>query len=440
MADYPEKKYLDLAGLQRYDALIKAYIKTNGSDVTDKLVALIGAAEKGADEKTILARIADLEAAVGDVSELEEGVANLVKAVIGEVTRAKAAEKANADAIEALDEKLYGSDAESEGETVHTKGDIDKIEDRLDALEGFNEEHTLNYYSEDAEKKSAAIKTGADATAQFSINGTDVELKSALPEAFGGNVSSSINVNGFGIKEGVVYGDTEISTSYLPGIYQLSAEDKTKTASNRVTFQIGSDGAHMNVASDAKFTYNSIEVATVNDVAAEETARKAQIGELGKVSEEADAADHTVKSYVDAAVEAINGDAEALEDRVEAVEALHAKKTVGEGEDAEEVFKTVAEEVNEAVVALVDGAPEALDTLKEIADWIAEQGEADEDGAAQLVSKIEKNAKAIEDEEKRAEAAEEELQKQIDAFTTITDSEIDALFGEPIEDAEEGTF
>ena len=37
-------------------------------------------------------------------------------------------------------------------------------------------------------------------------------------------------------------------------------------------------------------------------VGAEETARKAQIGDLGKVSAEEGAADHTVKSYVDAAV------------------------------------------------------------------------------------------------------------------------------------------
>lgn len=133
-------------------------------------------------------------------------------------------------------------------------------------------------------------------------------------------------------------------------------------------------------------------------IAKEEDARKAQIGELGKVSEDEGAADHTVKSYVDAKVSEINDDAEALEDRVEALEATHDTKKDGS-------FKTVAEEVNEAVTALVDGAPEALDTLKEIADWIAEQGEADEDGAAQLVSKIEKNATAIAAETAAREAA-----------------------------------
>ena len=48
------KKYLDYVGLAYYDEKIKEYIKTNGSDVTDKLVALIGAAEKG-DKRCILA-------------------------------------------------------------------------------------------------------------------------------------------------------------------------------------------------------------------------------------------------------------------------------------------------------------------------------------------------------------------------------------------------
>lgn len=208
MADI--KKYLDFIGLTHYDEKIKEYIgkyvQENGTDVTNKLIALIGAAEKG-DEKTILARIADLEAAVGDVSELGADVENLTKAILGEAARAKAAEKANADAIKA-------------------------------------------------------------------------------------------------------------------------------------------------------------------------------------------------------------------------VEALHATNEDG-------TFKKVVEEVNEAVTALVNGAPEALNTLKEIADWIA----ADETGTADLVSKVEKNASDIAAEKSRAEGAESTLQgnidavgAKVDAFAKIENSEIDALF------------
>lgn len=368
------KKYLDLVGLTHYDEKIKAYIKTNGSDVTDKLVALIGAAEKGEDEATILARIADLETAVGDVSELDAEVANLVKAILGEKARAEGAESDLQDAIDALDEKLYGSDAESEGESVHTKGDIDKIQDRLTALE------------EDTD---------------------DADAIAALEE----------KLYGKGEGEEHVDGDLDKINAAI-----AAEQERAEGAEGDLADLIGE------IPEDAEA--ETVVGYAEEIVAAEEAARKAQIGELGKVSEEEGAADHTVKSYVDAAVEAINGDAEALEDRVEALEATHATKEDGS-------FKTVGEEVNEAVTALIDGAPDALDTLKEIADWIANQDESGVTDAATLVARVEENAQAIADEKTRAEGAEEDLQdaidaveEKVDAFARITESEIDKLFGE----------
>lgn len=117
MAD--TKKYLDFAGLSHYNEKIKAYIgsyvKENGSDVTDKLIALIGAAEKGADEATILARIAELESAVGDVSELGSEVANLVKAILGEASRAQNVESGLQNSITALDGRLDVLEGTGEG-------------------------------------------------------------------------------------------------------------------------------------------------------------------------------------------------------------------------------------------------------------------------------------------------------------------------------------
>lgn len=377
------KKYLDKAGLAHYDEKIKAYIKTNGSDVTDKLVALIGAAEKGADEATILARIADLETAVGDVSELGDEVANLVKAILGESARASKAEGDLQDAIDALDEKLYGSDAETEGESVHTKGDIDKIQDRLTALE------------EDT---------------------SDADAVAALEERLYGKGEGEEHVDGT---------IDEINAAIA------AEQERAEGAEGDIMDFIGE------LPEDAEA--ETVVAYAEEIVAAEEAARKAHIGELGKVSEEEGAADHTVKSYVDAAVEAINGDADALEDRVEALEATHAK-------NKDDSFKTVAEEVNEAVVALVDGAPEALDTLKEIADWIANQDESGVTDAATLVARVEENAQAIADETERAEGAESDLQdaidaveEKVDAFETITDAEIDELFGEVAEKEEEET-
>ena len=54
---------------------------------------------------------------------------------------------------------------------------------------------------------------------------------------------------------------------------------------------------------------------------------------------------------------------------------------------------SVKKQVKDAINAVVDGAPEALDTLKEIADWIG----SDESGTAELISKVDANTKAIAD-------------------------------------------
>lgn len=75
----------------------------------------------------------------------------------------------------------------------------------------------------------------------------------------------------------------------------------------------------------------------------------------------------------------------------------------GTGEGS--VSKTVSDEIAKVVA----DAPEAFDTLKEIADYIA----SDTTHAAKMVADIEANAKAIADEKSRAEAKEGELQSLI---------------------------
>ena len=119
------KTFLSLTGLQHYDEKIKALIKSQGKEVTDKLIALIGAAEKG-DEKTILARVTDLETAVGDISKLPEEVRNLVAAILGESTRAKAAE-------EALGNRLNTIEGEGEGSIKKALADAKTYADGKDA-------------------------------------------------------------------------------------------------------------------------------------------------------------------------------------------------------------------------------------------------------------------------------------------------------------------
>ena len=54
---------------------------------------------------------------------------------------------------------------------------------------------------------------------------------------------------------------------------------------------------------------------------------------------------------------------------------------------------SVKKQVKDAINAVVDGAPETFDTLKEIADWIG----SDESGTVELISKVDANTKAIAD-------------------------------------------
>ena len=54
---------------------------------------------------------------------------------------------------------------------------------------------------------------------------------------------------------------------------------------------------------------------------------------------------------------------------------------------------SVKKQVKDAINAVVDGAPETFDTLKEIADWIG----SDESGTAELISEVAANKQAIAD-------------------------------------------
>lgn len=224
-------------------------------------------------------------------------------------------------------------------------------------------------------------------------------------------------------------------------------------------------------------------------VKAEEDARKAQIGELGKVSAEEGAADHTVKSFVEAKISDVNNSAdelaalvgaaklaegqstvlarlgviegvgegsvakaladaeayaddldEAMDARVVALEATHATKTVGENT----VFQTVQEEVNTAITALVNGAPEALDTLSELASWVANLGAVEgKDGqvtdVASLVARVDANTATIDlTNLKVAEGAQVTIPNAIAkavADASSANSDLAKLVGELPEDA-----
>jgi len=92
------------------------------------------------------------------------------------------------------------------------------------------------------------------------------------------------------------------------------------------------------------------------------------------------------------------------------VEDLDARLDVLEGTGEGSVQKTV----NDAISELVANAPEALDTLKEIADWISnDQGQE----AANLVTRMENIEDQVKENEQVTAAALIDLQQQLDDMT-----------------------
>ena len=101
--------------------------------------------------------------------------------------------------------------------------------------------------------------------------------------------------------------------------------------------------------------------------------------------------DSEIKKYIDALLDAANGDIDAV---VELVNTLI-------GDDASKSVRTIANE-ELAAQLIPENAKEALDTLQEIAAWI----QAHPDDVATMNAAIAANAKAIEDEASRADTAE----------------------------------
>lgn len=77
----------------------------------------------------------------------------------------------------------------------------------------------------------------------------------------------------------------------------------------------------------------------------------------------------------------------------------------------------VADQINAAITSLVNGAPNSLDTLKEIADWINTHGEA----ASDLVGVVAEQGQQI--------AA---IDAKVEGITAISGTYIEALFLTPV--------
>jgi len=79
--------------------------------------------------------------------------------------------------------------------------------------------------------------------------------------------------------------------------------------------------------------------------------------------------------------------------------------------------ESVADQISAAIAALVDSAPENLNTLKELADWITTHGAT----ASALIATVAEQGEAI-----------DALTTQVNGITSISSTYIQALFLEPV--------
>ena len=376
------KKYLDLVGLGHYDAKIKDYIKTHGSDAIDKLVLLIGASELGDKEKTLIARIAALEAGLGDVNTLEGEVKTAVAAILGEAKRAK-------DAEAALDARL---DVIEGNET--TEGSIAK------ALADAKSYTDTEIGKLDADITSAAVEAG---------KGIQVQVVEADGKITGVNVTGSFDSK-YDAAGAAATVDGKLESYKTSNDTAVAA---AKKAGDDAQIAVDALEAKVGTVAEGKTVVGLIDEAkqaAIDAATYDDTQVKADIA--ANAAAIAKKADSTTVSAIDGRVATIEGDylkaadKTALEGKItENKNAIAVLNGAGEG--------SVSKQVADAVAGIVANAPEAYDTLKEISDWISSHAES----AATMNSQINANKEAI--------AANK---KAIDAFTEITEAEIDALF------------
>lgn len=376
------KKYLDLVGLGHYDAKIKEYIKTHGSDAIDKLVLLIGASELGDKEKTLIARIAALEAGLGDVNALEGEVKTAVAAILGEAKRAKDAEKALSDRLDTIE-----GNADTEGSIAKALADAKSYTDtEIGKL--------------DADITSAAVEAG---------KGIQVQVVEADGKITGVNVTGSFDSK-YDAAGAAATVDGKLESYKTSNDAAVAA---AKKAGDDAQADVDALEAKVGTVAEGKTVVGLIDEAKQAAIEAatyDDTQVKADIA--ANAAAIAKKADSTTVSAIDGRVATIEGDylkaadKTALEGKItENKNAIAVLNGTGEG--------SVSKQVADAVAGIVADAPEAYNTLKEISDWISSHAES----AATMNSQINANKEAI--------AANK---KAIDAFTEITEAEIDALF------------
>ena len=460
MSEVIKKQYLDLGGLSKYDALIKAFIATGNSELSAAISALnakIGTLEvEGSDEKTLaeiidgiyasIAEIVEKQGAldakdvelegkindfVGDVDSLGDSVslmslvevANKLKGIEGSVSKNAADIVSVTDRVTAVEEtikelgKIEGG--ESLGDIVNeVKGNSAAIA----TLNGEGEGSVKKTAKDAADTAEAAAKAYADSLASnYDAAGAAATALDDAKAYVDGKVDGKFDAAGAAADAEAAakaYADG-LASNYDAAGAAAAAETAAKAYADGLAGNYDAAGSAADAEAAAKAYADGLASnydATGSAAAAEAAAKAYADGLAGNydAAGSAAAAETAAKAYADGL--ASNYDATGTAAGLNA--AMDTRMTAVEGDVA--VLKAIdhdklaADAAATAVAAIVAGAESDFDTLKDVADWIGSHKE----GAAELQTTVSGHTDSINTINGELDALEAKVDVDINNLTT----------------------
>ena len=337
-------KFLDLSGLGKYDALIKAYIASGDDALRGELAAAIEALNAkigeldGSDDKTLAETVEDIYASLAGIVEAQESLVAKDAEIEGKI-----AEEIG---------KIVGTLAE--GETAMTLVEV------AASLKSLGDRVTTN------EGEIASVKERVTAVEEAIKNLGEIEGGESL-----GEIVSEVKAN-------------------TAALETLKGESETVAAAVN---KIAKDAADAAQSAAQAYTDSKVDGKFDEAGAAAQALADAQAYVDGKVDGKFDEAGAAAQALADAQAyaEGLAGNYDAAGTAAGLNAAMDTRMTGVEGDVA--ALKAIDHDklVADAVAAVVAGAESDFDTLKEVADWIA----ADTTGSAELQATVSGHTESI---------------------------------------------
>ena len=354
--------------------------------------------------------------ALEDANAEGGAVANAIKAVADDLAEFEAAQ-AEKDA--AQDKAISDEAARAQGEEQRIEGLVTAEAERAVAKEN----EIAQAVADEAARADAAEKANAQAIAdeQARAEGVEAELEQAIKD----EAARAAAAEAKALEDAKKYTDDQILAADVPGQIQEAVDGMTAA--------VEAEAARADAAEKALQTNIN------NEVTARESADNALDARLDVIEGEGEGsvkkALADAKSYADEKIAEVNGAAADLEGRVKANEDKLAGLENATVKAEIEAAQAAAEKhADDAITALVDSAPEAMNTLNELAKaindnkdvydaYVEEHATAMANMKTELQAEIDADVKAEAD---RAKAEEADIRADFAAADAALKTELQA--------------